>query len=181
MSTRPRARRVRILRAEPIRTQRLRLDPLRVDDAAELAGALADPALYRFLGGRAPDEEQLRRRYADLVEGSDEPGVSWCTWTVRELDGGRAVGMVQAVTGPDVGGLRAVISWMVGTAWQRRGYAVEAAQALVEWLRRRGVRTVTAHIDPRNTASAAVARSLGLVRGGDHHGEEVWTDRPRHG
>src|SRR5690606_9667379 len=80
MRTRRRARRGRILRAEPIRRQRLRLDRLRVDDAAELAGALADPALYRFLGGRAPDEEQLRRRYADLVEGSDEPGVSWCTW-----------------------------------------------------------------------------------------------------
>ncbi|KUP97171.1 hypothetical protein AC529_08305 [Thermobifida cellulosilytica TB100] len=169
---------MRGLRAEPVRAQRLRLDPLRVEDAAELAGALADPKLWRFVGGAAPDEAGWRERCAALLEGSDEPGVSWCTWTVREVVGGRAVGMVQAVVGPDVGGLRAVVSWMVGTAWQRRGYAVEAARALVGWLRGRGVRAVSAHIDARNTASAAVARSLGLVRsGGDHYGEEVWTGR----
>ncbi|UOE21916.1 GNAT family N-acetyltransferase [Thermobifida halotolerans] len=171
---------MRVLEAEPIRTARLRLDPLRVDDAAEMAEALADPALYRFLGGEPPDEERLRERYADLVAGAEEPGVSWCTWTVRQAADGRAVGMVQAVVGPDVGGMRAVISWMVGTAWQRRGYAAEASRALMGWLRERGVGTVTAHIDPRNAPSAAVARSLGLApSGGDHHGEDVWTDRPR--
>lgn len=181
MTARPRDRRTRSLTAEPIRTGRLRLDPLRVDDAAEMARALDDPALYRYLGKRPPDERRLRTRYADLLEGSDEPGVSWCTWTVRTTDG-HAVGMAQAVVGPDVGGPRAVISWMVGSSWQRRGYATEASRAVMGWLRGHGVATITAHIDPRNEASAAVARSLGLVpTSADHHGEQVWTDRPHRG
>lgn len=149
-----------------------------MEDAREMAGVLADPALYRYVGGRPLGEERLRERYEDLLQDSEEPGVTWLNWTVRER-GGRAVGSVQAVVGPDAGGPRAVISWMIGTPWQRRGYAAEASGALARWLRTGGVRTITAHIDPRNEASGAVARRIGLVPTGvDYRGEEVWTDRP---
>lgn len=167
------------LKAERIRATRLALDPLRVDDAHEMAAVLADPELYRHIGGAPPDEERLRERYESLLHDSEEPGVFWLNWTVRE-GGERAVGTVQAVVGPDLGGPRAVISWMVGTPWQHRGYAAEAAQALADWLRTRGVRTITAHIDPRNEGSAAVALRIGLTpTGSDYHGETIWTDHPR--
>jgi RimJ/RimL family protein N-acetyltransferase len=42
-----------------------------------------------------------------------------------------ATGTVQATVGPDAGGVHAEIAWVIGTAWQRRGIATEAARALV--------------------------------------------------
>ena len=64
---------------------------------------------------------------------------------------------------------------MVGAAWQGRGYATEAAQALVGWLHGHGVANVTASIHPGNAASAAVARRAGLVPSSEVvDGEVVW-------
>lgn len=53
---------------------------------------------------------------------------------------------------------------MVGTPWQGRGFAVEAARRLVGWLGRQShIRTVVAHIHPGHRASAAVATAAGLT------------------
>ena len=62
---------------------------------------------------------------------------------------------------------------MVGAAWQGRGYATESAQALVSWLRERGVVTITAAIHPDHAASAAVARRAGLVPTAEYADGEV--------
>lgn len=52
---------------------------------------------------------------------------------------------------------------MVGTPWQGRGFASEAARELVGLLgRRSSVRTIVAHIHPDHRASAAVAAAAGL-------------------
>ncbi|MGI5121878.1 GNAT family N-acetyltransferase [Marinactinospora thermotolerans] len=177
METRPGPRRrVTIVRAEPFTTRRLRMEPLRIENAEEMAGALADPALYEHIGGRPPSPVELRQRYERLVAGSAEPGISWCNWVVRDGTG-TAVGTVQATIGPVPGGLGAVIAWMVGVPWQGRGFASEAARGLIAWLHARGVRPVTAHIHPDNLASEAVARNCGLRRTDRHaDGELVWTE-----
>ncbi|GAA3741063.1 GNAT family N-acetyltransferase [Spinactinospora alkalitolerans] len=164
--------------AEPVRTERLVLEPLRVEHAEEMARALSDPALYTHIGGAPPSPAGLRSRYERLVAGSGEPGVSWCNWVIRD-GAGTAVGTVQATIGPIPGGLGAVIAWMVGTPWQRRGTATEAVRALIDWLHERGVHPVTAHIHPDNTASAALARACGLHRTDRWaDGELVWTEAP---
>ena len=69
---------------------------------------------------------------------------------------------------------------MIGVDWQGRGYAAEAARALVAWLDSRGVATVRAHIHPGHAASAAVARRAGLAPTGQFgDGEQLWQrDRP---
>nr|WP_240981914.1 MULTISPECIES: GNAT family N-acetyltransferase [unclassified Streptomyces] len=150
----------------------MELVPLEVGHAEEMAGVLGDPALHRFIGGAPESLEELRARYVRWGAGAPEPGTTWCNWVVRERDGGRLVGTVQAtVTGGVAGGV-AEVAWVVGTAWQGRGYASEAARALVSWLRDRG-RTVVAHVHPDHAASAAVARAAGLVPTGEIHGGEV--------
>ncbi|KKJ95845.1 GNAT family N-acetyltransferase [Micromonospora sp. HK10] len=159
----------------PIRTGRLLLLPLLVEHAEEMAAVLADPALHAFTGGAPADPAALRARYERLVAGSPDPAVSWCNWVIRLADEGCLVGTVQAtVTGPADERL-AEIAWVVGTLWQGRGIATEAARALVDWLARHGVRTVIAHIHPEHRASAAVATAAGLtptdVR---HEGEIRW-------
>lgn len=140
-------------------TARLDLEPLRVAHAEEMAGVLADPALYAFTGGEPLDAVALRARYARLVAGSPEPGVGWLNWVVRARAEGRLAGCVQAT----VTGRRAEVAWVVGSAWQGRGIATEAARALVGWLEGRAVREVVAHVHPAHGASAAVAAAAGLV------------------
>ncbi|MEV0254466.1 GNAT family N-acetyltransferase [Streptomyces sp. NPDC050732] len=145
-----------------IRTPRLDLEPLRVEHAADLAGVLGDPALHTFIGGAPDDVDALRARYRRMVAGSPDPGVSWCNWVLRLRAGERPVliGTVQATVAP--AGC-AEIAWVVGTPWQGRGFASEAARGLVDWLARHGVRTVVAHVHPGHGASAAVARAAGLA------------------
>lgn len=165
-----------LIGAEPIRTSRLDLLPLLVEHAEEMAGVLSDPGLHVFIGGAPDTPEELRARYRRLTSGSPEPGVSWLNWVVRVREDGRLAGTVQATVGPGPGA-EAEVAWVVGTPWQGRGFASEAASALVGWLGGRpGVATVVAHIRPAHRASAAVALAAGLVPGGDvrEDGEARW-------
>lgn len=156
-----------VVRAEEIGTARLVLVPLRVEHADEMAGVLADPALHTFIGGSPDDARALRARYLRLTSGSPDPAVSWCNWVLRLRDEGCLAGTVQATVGPaddGSGALIAEIAWVVGTPWQGRGIAVEAARGLVDWLAgQRAVRGVIAHVHPDHRASAAVATAAGLA------------------
>jgi RimJ/RimL family protein N-acetyltransferase len=162
------------VRAEPIGTGRLELLPLRVEDADEMAAVLSDPALYTFIGGAPETAPELRARYTRMVGGSPEPGVVWCNWVIRLRADGCLAGTVQAT----VSGSGAEIAWMVGTAWQGRGIATEAAQGMLRDLEARGVRTFVAHIAPGHAASAAVARALGLTPTEEWNDGEVRWRRP---
>ncbi|WP_328901539.1 GNAT family N-acetyltransferase [Streptomyces sp. NBC_00441] len=154
---------------DPFTTPRLDALPLRVEYADEMAAVLSDPALHTFTGGEPETAEALRARYARQTAGSPDPGELWWNWVLRAGDA--LVGYVQAT----VRGDRAEIAWVVGTDWQGRGYAREAAGGLVAHLRETGVRTVIAHIHPEHGASAAVAAGAGLARTGEwEDGEERW-------
>jgi RimJ/RimL family protein N-acetyltransferase len=152
-----------------IGTERLDLLPLRVEHAAEMALVLADPALHTFTGG-APDSRQaLESRYRRLVTGSPDPAVRWLNWVIRLRDEDCLVGTVQAT----IANQSTEIAWVIGTPWQGRGIASEAARGLVDWLATQSVRTVVAHIQPDHNASAAVAVSAGLTATDEWHDGEV--------
>lgn len=157
-----------------LRTERLDLDPLEVGAADEMRVVLSDPSLYEFTGGEPPDVVALRDRFARLVKGRSSDGAErWHNWIVRTASGGTAVGTVQATVA--AAEPQAEIAWVIGLPWQGRGYAAEAATALVAWLEAGGIRTVIAHVHPDHAASAAVARRAGL-RPTDEldDGERVW-------
>lgn len=158
----------------PFATARLDAVPLGVAHADEMAAVLADPALHAFTGGAPDGPDALRARYARQTAGSPDPGELWWNWVLRVRDEGRLAGYVQATV--DTAAARAEIAWVLGTAFQGRGYAKEAATALVTHLRTTGTaRTVLAHIHPGHTASAAVAEAAGLARTGEwEDGEERW-------
>ena len=141
-----------------------------------MAKVLRDRGLYRFIGGNPPTVAELRRQYAAWSAGPSSPGESWLNWVIRTTDG-TAVGHAQAtVTGA---GAVADVAWVVGAPWQGRGYASEAARALIEWLVAQGVRDVTAHVHAENRASGRVAEQAGLARTTEiDGGEVVWRLRP---
>lgn len=159
--------------AEAIGTGRLLLIPLRVRDAEEMAGVLGDERLHEFTGGSPAGAADLQARYERLVAGSPDPAVCWLNWIVRLRTKGQAIGTVQATV--TCGSLAAEVAWVIGTRWQGRGYAAEAAGGLVSWLAEQGITTITACIHPDHHASARVAARAGLSptdRMAD--GERVW-------
>jgi enoyl-CoA hydratase/carnithine racemase/RimJ/RimL family protein N-acetyltransferase len=147
-----------------LESDRLVLEPLRVEHADEMAPVLADPELYQFTGGRPPTQEALRRRFTRLLEGgSPDARELWLNWTVRERATGRAVGTAQATVRTDETGATANLAWVIGVRHQGHGLAKEAAATVATWLRGQGVERLVAHIHPEHAASMAVARSIGLV------------------
>jgi RimJ/RimL family protein N-acetyltransferase len=153
-----------------IATDRLTMLPLRVEYAAAMADVLADPALYTFTGGEPPTVASLEARYRRQLAGPGRPDEQWLNWVIKYDDA--LVGYVQAT----VTGGTAEIAWVIGTAWQGRGLAREAAQGLVTWLRAQGIGRIVAHIHPDHTASAAVAAAVGLARTDVlEEGEYLWS------
>ncbi|ALN15614.1 GNAT family N-acetyltransferase [Acidipropionibacterium acidipropionici] len=151
--------------AEPLTVGDLRLEPLRVDDAEEMAGVLADESLYRFIGGSAPTLSRLRARYRSQVHGASSDGTQrWLNWIVRVAPDRAAAGFVQATLEDREPGhvLVASLGWVVGPAWQGRGIATRAAGAVLGWLASRGVAEFRAYIHPDNAASQRVAAKLGF-------------------
>jgi RimJ/RimL family protein N-acetyltransferase len=167
------------LGAEPITTERLRLEPLRPEHSAEMAALLDDERLHEFIGGRPLTPDELRERYAALAaRGSGKTNVRWLNWIVRRRADSQALGTVQATITNGDDGRTAHVAWVIGVEWQNKGFATEAAQALVAWLRERGAETILANIHPDNRASAAVARRIGLEPTAEERdGEQVWRAR----
>ena len=140
-----------------------------------MVGVLADPALYVYTGGEPPGLEELQARYARQARGRSPDGSElWFNWIARTRESRTAVGYVQVTLTPAKG--VADMAWVIGTEHQRRGYAREAAAAVVEWLASSlRVGRITAHIGDANLASQGVARGLGFTPSDDiEEDERVW-------
>lgn len=135
--------------ADVLTTERLVLEPLRVEHAAAMVDVLADPALYQYTGGAAPTLAELRTRYERQTSGNP----AWRNWVVVADD--IPIGYVQATLADD----EAALAWVIGSRWQGRGYATEAARVVMEAL---SPRSFSALIAPGNLPSQHVATSLGL-------------------
>ena len=162
------------------RTERLDLEPLTVEHAAELAPVLDDAALHEFTGGAPLSETALTARYARLAERRSPDGHQlWGNWVMRVRRTGMAAGTMQVTLpagGPAAG--PAEVAWVVGLPAQGRGYAKEAASSLVALLLEAGW-TVIAHIHPAHLASQRVAQAAGLATTGEvHDGEVRWVSPP---
>lgn len=159
--------------ATTISTARLMLEPLRADHAAEMFAILDDPTLHEFIGGSPKTLAELEDDYAWLADYVHHPeGEAWLNWIIR-LATGDGVGTVQATVVPDES--HASIAWVVAQAWQRQGYASEAATALVDWLADANVCRIDACVVVGHVASERVAAAAGMRLTRELvDGERVW-------
>ena len=143
------------------RTARLRLREFTPGDLAFLEGMLADPVIERVYGTRFTREDaeawlgrQLERYARD----------GHAFWVAETLDTGTPVGQVGLLRKELLGATELEIAWMIAAPWRRRGFALEAAQALRDhafaWL---DPARLISLIRPDNTASKAVATKLGMT------------------
>jgi ribosomal-protein-alanine N-acetyltransferase len=152
---------------------------------ALLGGRRGDAA--ERLGARIPerwpdehDERFLLLRLKDMrVRPQDE---QWLVRAVVEREAGEMVGHAGFHGPPGRNGIGRAgaleIGYTVLPAFRRRGYAVEAASALIAWARsEHGVHDFIASIAPGNEPSLGVVRKLGFVRTGkqwdEEHGHEL--------
>ncbi len=160
-------------------TKRLDVEPLVPAHAAELAPALTDASLYRFIGGEPLSATALAERYHRLASRRSPDGDQlWGNWVLRVRQTGAAIGTVQATLpsrGPVAG--PAEVAWVVAIPGQGRGYAKEAARSLTDRLTEDGW-SVTAYIHPEHEASQRVAIAAGMtVTAEVRDGEQCWNRR----
>lgn len=154
-------------------TARLRLDALRAEDAPILFAYRADPQVARFQGWRPADVADA----ADFIErqagATLDPPNGWCQRAIRLRAADDLIGDlgIHLPTDPH-GSVEFGIS--IAPSQRGRGYAVEALRAVLALVfDTLGRHRVHASVDPRNLASIALLRSLGL-RQEAHHRQSLW-------
>jgi len=143
-------------------TPRLRLEPQTAAHADTMLHVLADPQTHLFIPSEPPnDVTTLRDRYARLESRRSPDGTAlWLNWVVfHHIE---ALGTVQASVHlmQDTADVAYVFH---PTAWGK-GYAAEAMQALLNFLRDGlKVERVKANIDTRNASSQRLIERLGFI------------------
>ncbi len=148
---------------EPIETERLRLRPITIDDVDAFHAYQSREDVARFMLFEPRGREEMVAKVAE-----------WSEHTALELDGDYLeIPIERREDGAMVGHLylslrstdhlTAEIGWGLHPDHQGKGYAQEAATALLEVaFDRMRLHRVVAELDPRNEASVALCRRLGL-------------------
>ncbi|MDQ6826727.1 MAG: GNAT family N-acetyltransferase [Candidatus Eremiobacteraeota bacterium] len=127
--------------------------------------ALNDDEMWRFFPALRPANlKALRERYQRFARGyphSDGKEL-WENWIVFLKRNGEPIGATQATIGPAT---QAYIAYGIHRAHWRKGYAAEAARAVIDHLQlEHGIRTVFAEMNTKNYASVGLIESLGFRR-----------------
>jgi ribosomal-protein-alanine N-acetyltransferase len=146
---------------EQLETERLVLEPLVPEHAAKLFALLSDAQLYEYLEADPPESVSvLEKRYSRWSTGRSPDGSEeWLNWAARLRGSDEYVGWFQATIGED----DAQIAYLVFIPYQRRGFAREASEAVIRHLiADKHIKKLRATADPKNAASIALAKALGL-------------------
>jgi RimJ/RimL family protein N-acetyltransferase len=164
-----------------IETERLILRQWRGSDIAPNTAMLSDPATARFItaDGKPVTEVMNGWRNAAIMAGHWVlHGVGM--FVVEEKASGRFVGRVGPWSPPGWPGFE--VGWGIDKGFRGKGYAVEAAQAAINWSFATFELDRIIHcIDCENTASQAVARRLGAEIDGKTeligHVADIWVTK----
>ncbi len=144
-------------------TDRLLLRPMRLEDAVSLAARRSEPAVARFQNWIVPYPiEKAEELVADVAAMEGPENERW--WMVAIVDpaaeepvGDLVVHMTWEMRSAEIG-------YTLGSRHWGKGYATEAAQALIEFLfTDPSVTRISASLHPDNIASAMVLERLGFV------------------
>jgi ribosomal-protein-alanine N-acetyltransferase len=144
----------------PIQTQRLIIRHLTHEDVEALARLWTDPQVTRYMGG--PREYQ--KVYNNILEDAAvDPQPQWDLWPVVERETGAVIGHCGLADKEIEGREEIELVYVFAVAAWGKGYASEAAQALVDTgFGPMGLERIVALVEPENDASARVAVKAGL-------------------
>jgi len=163
-----------------ISTPRLLIRKFREEDAPALYAYLSNPLIYRFEPGETVTLAEARQIAHQRALGPD-------FWAVALNDSEQLVGHLyfSQIEPPEL--LTWELGYIFNPDFQNRGYATEAAAALVGYgFAHWSIHRVVAHCNPENTASWRVMEKIGMQREGyfrqniffqrDAKGEPIWLD-----
>ncbi|GIE87350.1 GNAT family N-acetyltransferase [Actinoplanes regularis] len=147
----------------PVKTERLLLRPLTTADAAALLAYRSRPDVCRYVPFHPMTLEVIAERLR----------THWATTTLTDEGQHLTLGIEEAGTGRLVGDVilfwhsrlhrGGEIGYMINPEFSGRGYATEAAQAMLKLgFEDLGLHRIIGRIDERNEPSARVLRRLGM-------------------
>ena len=141
-------------------TVRLTLRPFAPQDAEScLRNWAADEEIYRYLSAQPQTADEVREWLS-----SADPRTYY--WAIEETHSGEVVGEL-FVDNFGTSSRRCEMDWKIGTAFQGKGYAAEAARAAIEYLILEvGFHRIKAKRCTENTASERVMQKLGINKEG---------------
>ena len=141
--------------SDEIRTERLILRRVTMDDVAAMHAIMTNPVAMRYWSTPPHTElAQTERWMASMVDADPATSDDF----IVALDG-KLIGKLGAWKVPEVG-------FLIDPAHWGRGYAREALAAFIEHRRAMGSTDLTADVDPRNTASIRLLQGAGFVETG---------------
>ncbi|HEX9999663.1 MAG TPA: GNAT family N-acetyltransferase [Actinoplanes sp.] len=142
-----------------LHTRRLELNMFTVHDAAELHELFADPRTHTIGSGPFTAFEQTERWIARRLTTQRDHGLCW--YGLRCADTGLLIGNCGILEGR-TGFNEPELGYEVRASHRGRGYATEAATAVLDQCRAAGLARVWATIRPHNAASRHIAARLGM-------------------
>ncbi len=148
-------------------TARLILRPRGMQDFDACLAMNSDPVVMAFVGGMPDDPVAYREELARRMEETHPPGLGyWSVFARAEPD--RLIGWVSLVPCDDAPGSDIEIGWRIVPSDWGKGYAPEAAAALLRHaFVTVGLDRVIATVHPENIQSFRVAEKAGLRFAGD--------------
>jgi ribosomal-protein-alanine N-acetyltransferase len=143
-------------------TERLRLRIPSLEDADDIGAYASDPEVSRYVSWRrhrSPEEaREFLRRALTAIEHSQE-----LHWVITARDSERVLGTIGLL----LQGHRVELGCVLARPHWGRGFATEAARAIVDWaLARPEIHRVWAVCNVDNLASATVLEKVGMYREG---------------
>ena len=148
-----------------IETERLLLREPRLEDAADLAVAYADPEVMRYMDdGSTATLAEVEEGIARWLRRWDDWGMS--LYSLERREDGRVLGRAGFLRWDpetwEIGGDEVELGWLLAREHWGQGYATEAALALRDWAgEERGLTRLISMIRHDNDRSARVAERIG--------------------
>ena len=146
-------------------TVRLTLRPFAPQDAEGcLRNWAADEEIHRYLSAQPQTADEVQEWLSSADEAYADPRTFY--WAIEEAHCGEVVGEL-FVDNFGTSSRWCEMDWKIGTAFQGKGYAAEAARAAIEYLIREvGFHRIEAKCCTENTASERVMQKLGMNKEG---------------
>ncbi|MEM7130841.1 MAG: GNAT family N-acetyltransferase [Chloroflexota bacterium] len=149
-----------MLQPQILKTQRLLLSPLTVDDAADLHDAYRDPETMRFMP--TPPHTKIEETRTELQTMLTDRS---CYWAIQlaDTEQRRVIGHVGYLGNPGVPGM----GYFLARPFWRQGYMMEAVHAALRYgFQEMDLEQVELWINGANIASQGLARKVGFARRG---------------
>ena len=160
-----------------LETERLRLRPFTLDDEAAVFALASDPAVARFVRFEAHRTRAETRAFLKLVQQHYEYGDPFA-WAIILREDGRLIGSCGFVSqSPEC--KSAEIGYWLGKPYWSKGYAVEAARALVRFgFEQMGLERIEAKCFLENHAGQRVIERLSMRFEGTDRSEMIKGEYP---